>query len=222
MDKRTLKYRQPERMSFLNTVVFDRSKGEGASDSRDDNDNGYGVTTGASVSFCIPTRNDEKIKDEQEKGGINGITMSNELNETIGGKNDESIERKEEEGNITGEQDQPSDTYPSESMHDKEEGIDPNSGEDGRDGEETGSAFFRRSSGLLEKTSKSIRGTLNKWHSSRDRYRDDYKRTLEVFRQACFYLGAFYLTHVWSTTNRIIQMINNGNTYYGLILVHSL
>jgi len=62
---------------------------------------------------------------------------------------------------------------------------------------------------------------ISKWKSSRSQYRDDYKRTLEVFHQACFYLGVFYLTHVWSTTNRVIQMISNGDTYYGVIVMHS-
>lgn len=47
------------------------------------------------------------------------------------------------------------------------------------------------------------------------------RRTVEVFHQALWYLFVFYATHVWSTSNRIIQQLNGGNTVYGLILMHS-
>ncbi|KAL3920627.1 MAG: hypothetical protein SGILL_003165 [Bacillariaceae sp.] len=87
-------------------------------------------------------------------------------------------------------------------------------GDDPRKGSRSPSAF--------QATGNSVRKLVTRWKSSRSQYREDYKRTLEVFHQACFYLGVFYLTHVWSTTNRIVQLVNNGNTYYGLIVMHSL
>lgn len=59
------------------------------------------------------------------------------------------------------------------------------------------------------------------WQSRRKMFREDHPRTYEVFQQSLWYLGVFYITHVWSTTNRTIQLINNGNTYYGLIVIHS-
>jgi hypothetical protein len=66
-----------------------------------------------------------------------------------------------------------------------------------------------------------IRRAIQRWQERRQAFREDNPRTAEVFRQSLWYLGVFYLTHVWSTTNRTIQLINNGQTYYGLIVLHS-
>jgi len=62
---------------------------------------------------------------------------------------------------------------------------------------------------------------IERWKSRRSIYREDYPRSVEVMQQALCYLGAFYLTHVWSTSNRIVQFLNHGSTSFGLILMHS-
>eukprot|EP00980_Cylindrotheca_fusiformis_P013176 scaffold3348_cov74-Cylindrotheca_fusiformis.AAC.2 len=67
----------------------------------------------------------------------------------------------------------------------------------------------------------SIRMKIEQWKGNRARYAEDMPRTYEVFRQACYYLGAFYCTHVWSTSNRIIQTITGGGTVFPLLAFHS-
>jgi hypothetical protein len=48
-----------------------------------------------------------------------------------------------------------------------------------------------------------------------------HPRTQEVFEQAVLYVLAFYFTHVWSTTNRIIQQVHPGRIYYPLAVIHA-
>lgn len=67
----------------------------------------------------------------------------------------------------------------------------------------------------------SVRALVDTWKSSRIRYRSDYKRTLEVYHQALYYMGTFYLTHVWSTSNRLLQFANGGNSVFVLTAIHS-
>lgn len=55
----------------------------------------------------------------------------------------------------------------------------------------------------------------------RNIYKEDYRRSVEVSSQAVFYLTAFYLTHVWSTSTRLTQQLRGGGPWFGLILVHS-
>ena len=62
---------------------------------------------------------------------------------------------------------------------------------------------------------------LQQWRLNREIYREDYARSVQVAHQALFYLGTFYLTHIWSTTNRTMQQLNVGETSYFLILMHS-
>ena len=62
---------------------------------------------------------------------------------------------------------------------------------------------------------------IQEWRRRRELFREDHPRTYEVFQQSLWYLGVFYITHIWSTSNRTIQLINNGSTYYGLIVIHS-
>ncbi|KAL7557305.1 hypothetical protein ACA910_016265 [Epithemia clementina (nom. ined.)] len=62
---------------------------------------------------------------------------------------------------------------------------------------------------------------FRRWREHRQQFAKDNPRTTEVRQQALWYLLAFYITHIWSTTNRIIQQSNHGKTYFGLILVHS-
>jgi hypothetical protein len=66
-----------------------------------------------------------------------------------------------------------------------------------------------------------LKSKLVRWKSRRSRYAEDMPRTHEVFRQACYYVGAFYCTHVWSTSNRIVQTISDGATVFPLIACHS-
>ena len=66
-----------------------------------------------------------------------------------------------------------------------------------------------------------IRSRWKRWQLKRQIFREDNPRTAEVFHQALWYLGVFYLTHVWSTTNRTIQLVKNGRTYFGITVIHS-
>lgn len=62
---------------------------------------------------------------------------------------------------------------------------------------------------------------LGQWRAQRAIYQDDYRRSVEVANQAVWYLGVFYITHVWSTTTRIIQQVRHGKTFFPVILLHS-
>lgn len=66
-----------------------------------------------------------------------------------------------------------------------------------------------------------VRQAVQRWQTHRQMFREDHPRTYEVFQQSLWYLGVFYVTHVWSTSNRTIQLINDGNTYYALVVFHS-
>ena len=46
------------------------------------------------------------------------------------------------------------------------------------------------------------------------------RRSQQVLGQGLFYLGAFYMTHLFATTNRLLQLIQ-GHTYYPLLVMHS-
>jgi len=72
-----------------------------------------------------------------------------------------------------------------------------------------------------ERNESSNMNILARWKSHRSIYREDYPRSVEVMHQAIWYLGAFYLTHLWSTSNRIVQALNNSSTYFPLILLHA-
>ena len=62
--------------------------------------------------------------------------------------------------------------------------------------------------------------SIQSWKTQRKIYQDDYPRTVAVIQQACWYLGTFYITHVWSTTNRILQITSAG-PQFALFLIHS-
>ncbi|KAL3934197.1 MAG: hypothetical protein SGBAC_010029, partial [Bacillariaceae sp.] len=70
-------------------------------------------------------------------------------------------------------------------------------------------------------TRKSIQARVKEWKTRRVQYAEDMPRTYEVFQQACYYLGAFYCTHVWSTSNRVVQTISGGETVFPLLACHS-
>ncbi|CAJ1954854.1 unnamed protein product [Cylindrotheca closterium] len=72
-----------------------------------------------------------------------------------------------------------------------------------------------------ETRKNTIRAKVDEWKNRRVQYAEDMPRTYEVFKQACYYLGAFYCTHVWSTSNRIVQTIMGGGTVFPLIACHS-
>lgn len=73
-----------------------------------------------------------------------------------------------------------------------------------------------------EGSRRRLAALVKQWKSRRQTFAEDNPRTQEVFQQAVAYLVVFYLTHVWSTTNRIIQQLRNGRTYFGVICLHSL
>jgi hypothetical protein len=62
---------------------------------------------------------------------------------------------------------------------------------------------------------------IKEWKKKRERYAQDMPHTVEVFHQACFFLGMFYCTHIWSTTNRIVQAISGGGTVFPLLVLHA-
>lgn len=62
---------------------------------------------------------------------------------------------------------------------------------------------------------------VSRWLNRRKVFARDNPRTVEVQIQALHYLGVFFVTHIWSTTNRIMQQ-TRGKTIFGVILVHSI
>lgn len=71
------------------------------------------------------------------------------------------------------------------------------------------------------RSSISVRQAVESWRESRAKYREEYKRSWEVYHQALYYLGTFYATHVWSTSNRIVQFANGGTSFFALTAIHS-
>ena len=67
----------------------------------------------------------------------------------------------------------------------------------------------------------SVTQAVGRIANRRKSYVDNHRRTMEVFHQACFYLFTFYVTHCWSTTNRIMQQLNLGNTKFAIVAIHS-
>lgn len=65
-----------------------------------------------------------------------------------------------------------------------------------------------------------LRKAYRDWREQRARYREENPRSIEVFHQALCYLGAFYMTHVFSTINRIMQQ-RRGESYFALIVLHA-
>lgn len=59
------------------------------------------------------------------------------------------------------------------------------------------------------------------WKENRQTYAQEMPHTIEVFHQSCFYLGAFYCTHIWSTSNRIYEAITGGGSVFGLSAIHA-
>jgi hypothetical protein len=66
----------------------------------------------------------------------------------------------------------------------------------------------------------SIRGFIQRWKSEQSQHWEEHKRTLEVYHQAIYYLGSFYLTHGWLTTNSIVQF-SLGSSVFGLTVLHA-
>mmetsp|Transcript_37692 Transcript_37692/g.91549 ORF Transcript_37692/g.91549 Transcript_37692/m.91549 type:complete len:605 (-) Transcript_37692:289-2103(-) len=66
-----------------------------------------------------------------------------------------------------------------------------------------------------------IRTRWREWIEKREQYARDMPHTVEVFHQACFYLGAFYCTHIWSTSNRIVQTIPGYGSVFFLYIMHA-
>lgn len=63
-------------------------------------------------------------------------------------------------------------------------------------------------------------GAYRGWRERKARYQQENPRSTQVFHQALYYLAAFYMTHLFSTVNRILQF-TRGGSYYILIVLHS-
>jgi hypothetical protein len=75
------------------------------------------------------------------------------------------------------------------------------------------------------KRTNSIRRSIQLWQERRQIYREDYPRTVAVIAQASWYLGTFYVTHVWSTSIRILLVIGvddrSVRARFVITLIHS-
>eukprot|EP00526_Cylindrotheca_closterium_P006549 CAMPEP_0113610824 /NCGR_PEP_ID=MMETSP0017_2-20120614/5230_1 /TAXON_ID=2856 /ORGANISM="Cylindrotheca closterium" /LENGTH=610 /DNA_ID=CAMNT_0000519733 /DNA_START=1 /DNA_END=1833 /DNA_ORIENTATION=+ /assembly_acc=CAM_ASM_000147 len=71
------------------------------------------------------------------------------------------------------------------------------------------------------KRRSTLRLKMDAWKSKRERFAREMPHTVEVFHQACYYLGAFYCTHIWSTSNRIVQTISGGGSVFPLSALHA-
>ena len=68
----------------------------------------------------------------------------------------------------------------------------------------------------------SFQNSLTQWWQRRKQFADDNPRTIQVRNQAIMYLAAFVLTHFFSTANRILQEMRNGQTVYVVVFLHAL
>lgn len=251
MDKQTLKYRRKECMSFLNSVVLSKTRGDliaEADDDVDDDDKDDGEDgncspthremereNGVTVSFNLPgstsavlrTAEMESSDDGGEKIRTTISTHSTAVSELVGEGSRCDDDRR--------------DTLPSDQLDESgghsgpsSERIGPRSCDDSEEGEDADDlppSALKRISSMSNASPRrrstlgngvNVRRLVSDWKSSRSQYREDYQRTMEVFHQACFYLGVFYLTHIWSTTNRIVQLVNNGSSFYGVTVMHAM
>mmetsp|Transcript_34081 Transcript_34081/g.81957 ORF Transcript_34081/g.81957 Transcript_34081/m.81957 type:complete len:569 (+) Transcript_34081:488-2194(+) len=253
LDKQTLKYRQPQRFSYLNTVMYSKQevKNAVAETLPDPSDDGEGDNNSDVDDGC---GDDETTKHSQEKAeAVTTTTDSATTTNTSAlesqphGENDTDNLEQNVANNSTADVGAGARTTvsdlggsarsstvrictPSEeigqcSSRDNDTRGKSNKSVQSNDGgnsdEDDDDRRVALASSIL-KPAKSVKNIVNNWQSSRTRYREDYRRTLEVFYQACFYLGAFYLTHIWSTSNRIMQMINLGSSSYGLTVMHAI
>lgn len=183
IDASSLKYRRPERFSYLNTQLApEQASGRPSLSGSRDN----------SVSF--------KGEEKKEEDTFNPMTLT-DVNEEPDENDDDGMDITEEE---------------LARLRQTSSQIQRRSPDEDGDGEETSGRFS-----LAVQPAQSFRNVFGKWKSQRIQYREEYKRTVEVYYQSLFYLGTFYLTHVWSTSNRIVQFANGGTSSFGLTAIHS-
>jgi len=58
------------------------------------------------------------------------------------------------------------------------------------------------------------------WLKRRKQFADENPRTVQVQVQAFWYLIVFFLTHTWSTTNRLTQLLGK-DVHFEVVLIHS-
>jgi hypothetical protein len=95
--------------------------------------------------------------------------------------------------------------------------MKPKEGNQGLSAEEQTSDKEEDNSWLSFRTTpprSSIRGFIQRWKSEQCQHWEEHKRTLEVYHQALYYPGSFYLTHGWLTTNCIVQL-SLGSSVFG-------
>lgn len=62
---------------------------------------------------------------------------------------------------------------------------------------------------------------ISQWKERRAEEVKYNPRTKQVAQQSFWYLFSFYMVNVWSTTNRIYQILNNNETIFALTILHS-
>ena len=245
LDKQTLKYRQPQRFSYLNTVVYSKQDANDAvaetlPDRSDDSDGDIN----SDLDDCSDNEGPTKQSQRKPKA-VSATTSTSALESQPHGENDTGNLERNMANNASAEDIgasarstvsglgnsarstsvricTPSEELRLSDSRDKDvRGKSNKSVQSSDDDEDDDDRRVAMASSIL-RPAKSVRNIVNTWQGSRARYREDYRRTLEVFYQACFYLGAFYLTHIWSTSNRIMQMINLGSSSYGLTVMHAM
>eukprot|EP00523_Entomoneis_sp_CCMP467_P020983 CAMPEP_0168851166 /NCGR_PEP_ID=MMETSP0727-20121128/12268_1 /TAXON_ID=265536 /ORGANISM="Amphiprora sp., Strain CCMP467" /LENGTH=576 /DNA_ID=CAMNT_0008905143 /DNA_START=181 /DNA_END=1912 /DNA_ORIENTATION=+ len=86
--------------------------------------------------------------------------------------------------------------------------------ENGRDNKRA--SFIKSVSGSLTRATSRL-GSIRDSHK---RFAENNARTMEIFKQAVWYVLAFYLTYCWSFVSRLLAQIL-GHTFYGLMILHS-
>jgi hypothetical protein len=243
LDQQTLKYRRPERMSFLNSAVFEKD-GQNADPNDNPNDDNDGEQS--AVMFSLPSavakteiessdEGNHRCEDAKHQSTI--ITHSSlvvrDLTTTDLCNSEKSLHAPylgHDKTNASGtalEEAASKDDGINEILNGSDASPCPEKNEDTIGDipqsilRKTPSDHHSERSSKL-KDGRSVQQLVSNWKASRTRYQEDYQRTLEVFQQACFYLGVFYLTHMWSTTNRILQLVNNGSSNYAVTVMHAM
>jgi hypothetical protein len=232
LDQQTLKYRRPERMSFLNSVVFEKED-QNADPNDNPNDDNDGEQS--AVMFSIPSAVAKTEIESSDEGNHRCDDAKHQLTTTDLRNSENSLHAPHlghDKTNASGTALEEA-ASKNDGIHEISNGSDASEGP-GENEDTTGDmpqsilrktptdhqSERRRSSKL--KDGMSVQQLVSNWKASRTRYQEDYQRTLEVFHQSCFYLGVFYLTHIWSTTNRILQLVNNGSSNYAVTVIHAM
>lgn len=69
-------------------------------------------------------------------------------------------------------------------------------------------------------SASNVVGAYRNWKERKALYQQENPKSTQVFHQALYYLGAFYMTHLFSTVNRILEQ-TRGESYFPLVVLHS-